>query len=180
MGKLKFQEHQFVTPNHKAPLYLRSRAEKGSEFKVLFSHGEGYYELEDITDKTRFKVAGAGFDAATIPEGTKDLVDSLKEEPQESKSNSTLEEAILPENVKDFINSNSAKIEELKGPISKTLDEIRDRSVINTLAHELHIIPSPKVYKLMSQLVDLNPELGSLSIVDLYKKAEGIMENVEN
>lgn len=167
MAKLKFQIEQLVTPNSKAPKYAQKRAKDGLTAIIVEQNGDGYYTVQ-WSDGEEFKVQSSHYDSA----------ESTSEEAatgQAPKEHSFASD--LSAEVRSFIDQNNSEIEKIEKEIRPQLDTLTERQVVNTLAEGLNQVPSPKVYKLMHKLIELNPNLGELTLVELYKKAESVLED---
>lgn len=182
MSKFKFNINDQVKPNKKATLYLRYRSQEGESFSVSEQLGEGYYKISNGTES--FKVPGSYLDLVKVeakknlnPKGTQELVQKL----QEIESNSSdvavgIDESSLTNKVKEWIRETGSKISEIEDKIKPEREKILTYASGIELARNLNRIPSPNVWKLMHQLVSINPELGNKSLIELYQKAETILE----
>lgn len=148
MSKLKFIEGEIVYANEKAPLYLRARAKKGECFTTLSSLGDGRWGIISSTGE-EFVVQSSHFYSSKEVE---------------------IEAEIDPV-VKQFILENEEKVASL---VAETID----RRVVIALAREIGRVPSPKVCKLMLEMLEMNPEVGHLSLVDLYSRAEDMYSRI--
>lgn len=175
---LKFKSGDQATANKKAPLYLRKRQENGELITIVTSLGEGKYSVLVGPNEDRFDVQSSFLDIVeTSASGvTKEQFEDAKATLLENQKSSAPVQPIVSQKVQSFIDSQKTEISKIKEKIKPQLDQLTERAIISALAAELNIVPSPNVFKLMNQLLEISPELGNLETHKLYEKAEGILE----
>jgi len=173
--KTKFKYGDQATANKKAPLYLRKRQENGEIFTVSGSLGEGKYRIICGPNEDIFDVQSSHLDLVETPASgvTETTFNQVKET---LEANAKPAQPKLSAKVQEFVDSQNAEIDKIKDKIRPQMDQMTERAIISALAMELNQVPSPPVFRLMNQLLEVNPDLGHLDTLDLYKKAEGILE----
>ncbi len=175
MAKTKFQIGDSIVPNSKAPVYARSRA-KTLTCKITEQLGDGLY-MAEWSDGEEFKIQGSHYDSvATVTKEQTVVNESTSDNAAATEESAEDQFTGLNEAVKEFITHNNSEIDKVRQSIAPQIATITERNTINVIAKEINRIPSPKVYKLMQELVYIQPELGNLTVKDLYLKAEGVLE----
>jgi len=104
-----------------------------------------------------------------LDEATEKVVNEDIEIPEEKNP--------LKEAVQKFISEQNKEIEKIQSEIAPQLAQMTDRALITVIASEINDIPSPKVYKLMNQLISINPDLANEEPANLYNRAAKVLEN---